>query len=213
MTARISGRSHLIQEKEAKTYNSLYVGVGGQLDSYPSHAPLPQVGGIPPKIGGSAISPHVTPRTHEGPAKCLRVARQGVMWPVWWGVKKSDFFKYSSINSYLKKLILQERGANACPYLTLMSKSAYLLSMSCEKRISCILLYSVRAYKMERGRLFFLRRHRYILQATSLQKTVNIKNKAGHNSTHGTVSSLLFSRWKVLLHTVYISNIFYVDWG
>jgi hypothetical protein len=27
---------------------------------------------------------------------------------------------------------------NACPYLTLMSKSAYLFSTSCEKQISCL---------------------------------------------------------------------------
>jgi|LakMenE18May11ns_1017448.scaffolds.fasta_scaffold9264280_1 hypothetical protein len=42
------------------------------------------------------------------------------------------------------------------------------------------------------GRLFFLSRRRYILQATSLQRTVNNKNKACHNSTRGTVSSLFF---------------------
>ncbi len=34
------------------------------------------------------------------------------------------------------------------------------------------------------------------------------KNKAGHNSTRGTVSSLLFFLLKILLHTVYIFNIF-----
>jgi hypothetical protein len=32
------------------------------------------------------------------------------------------------------------------------------------------------------------------------------KNKAGHNSTRGTVSSLLFFLLKLLLHTVYIST-------
>jgi hypothetical protein len=44
------------------------------------------------------------------------------------------------------------------------------------------------------GRLLFLRGLLYILQATSLQRAVNNKNIAGHNSTHGTVSSLFFSR-------------------
>jgi hypothetical protein len=34
------------------------------------------------------------------------------------------------------------------------------------------------------------------------------KNKAGHISTRGTVSSLLFFPLKLLLHTVYIFNIF-----
>jgi hypothetical protein len=52
-------------------------------------------------------------------------------------------------------------------------------------------------------------------QSATLQATGNIsaegsvyKNKAGHNSTHGTVSSLLFFLLNILLHTVYIFNIF-----
>ena len=52
-------------------------------------------------------------------------------------------------------------------------------------------------------------------QSATLQSTGNIsakvsenKNKAGHSSTRGTVSSLLFFPLKVLLHTVYIFNIF-----
>ncbi len=52
-------------------------------------------------------------------------------------------------------------------------------------------------------------------QSATLHSTSNIsaegsvhKNKAGHNSTRGTVSSLLFFPLKILLHTVYIFNIF-----
>jgi hypothetical protein len=52
-------------------------------------------------------------------------------------------------------------------------------------------------------------------QSVTLHSTGNIyaegsvyKNKAGHNSTRGTVSSLLFFLVKILLHTVYIFNIF-----
>ncbi len=52
-------------------------------------------------------------------------------------------------------------------------------------------------------------------QSATLHSTGNIsaedsvkKNKAGHNSTRGTVSSLLFFPLKLLLHTVYIFNIF-----
>jgi hypothetical protein len=52
-------------------------------------------------------------------------------------------------------------------------------------------------------------------QSVTLRSTCNIfaegsvyKNKAGHNSTRGTVSSLLFFPLNILLHTVYILNIF-----
>ena len=52
-------------------------------------------------------------------------------------------------------------------------------------------------------------------QSATLHSTGNIsvedsvyKNKAGHNSTRGIVSSLLFFPLKLLLHTVYIFNIF-----
>ncbi len=81
ITARISDRSHLIKEKEAKNYNSLWWGGGGQQGGYPSHAPHPPVGGITPKIGGFAVSHHVAqlrvmPRVREWPAKCLRVTRE-----------------------------------------------------------------------------------------------------------------------------------------
>jgi hypothetical protein len=52
-------------------------------------------------------------------------------------------------------------------------------------------------------------------QSVPLHSTSNIsaedsvyKNKASHNSTFGTVSSLLFFPLKELLHNVYIFNIF-----
>ncbi len=54
-----------------------------------------------------------------------------------------------------------------------------------------------------------------LFQSATLHSTDNIsaedivyKNKAGHSSTCGTVSSLLFFPLKLLLHTVYIFNIF-----
>ncbi len=52
-------------------------------------------------------------------------------------------------------------------------------------------------------------------QSVTLRSTGNIsaegsvyKNKAGHNSTRGIVSSLLFFLLKILLHKDYIFNIF-----
>jgi hypothetical protein len=53
ITARISGRSHLIKENEAKNYNSLY---GRAARWLPKQSP-------PPPSGGPAISPHVA--THQ----------------------------------------------------------------------------------------------------------------------------------------------------
>jgi hypothetical protein len=50
ITARTSDRSHLIKEQEAKNYNFLRGGGGGQQDGYPSHAPLPQLAELPPKL-------------------------------------------------------------------------------------------------------------------------------------------------------------------
>jgi hypothetical protein len=57
------------------------------------------------------------------------------------------------------------------------------------------------------------KRHAFSVGYTSLYRHISAevsenKNKAGHNSTCGTVSSLLFFPLKVLLHTVYIFNIF-----
>ncbi len=81
----------------------------------------------------------------------------------------------------------------------------------CEKR-KCV-LYSIvtRAYKRPA-------KTNRLSQSATLHSTGNIsaevsenKNKAGHNSTHGKVSSLLFFPLKILLHTVYILNIFM--WG
>jgi hypothetical protein len=85
-----------------------------------------------------------------------------------------------------------------------VSKFAYLLSVRREN-VSYIV---TRAYKrpVKTTRLS---------QFAALHSTGNIsvevrenKNKAGHNSTHGTVSSSLFFPLKILLHTVYIFNIF-----
>ncbi len=166
---------------------------GGQQDGYPSHAPLPPVGRILPKIGGIAISHHVTglrvtPSVREWSAKCPRVVLQGVTWPVWRGVRKRDFFIYSSIKGYFKKPFYKT-GVRK-PSSTLLQcqslPTSFLRAVRSEYPANIVFALS------RGGRLFFLSRLRYILQATSLQKAVNNKNKAGHNSTRGTVSSLLF---------------------
>jgi hypothetical protein len=70
ITARISGRSHLIKENEAKNYIFPYVG-GGQQDGCPSVHP-PQSGGSAGQNGRSIL-----PRPTWGPAE---MTRQGPGW-------------------------------------------------------------------------------------------------------------------------------------
>ncbi len=136
---------------------------------------------------------------------------EGVTWPVWCWVRELHFPAYSSINGCFKKPFSQVRGGKPSPTLL---KCQSLPTSSLRAVRSEYPAYIVARLYISRGRgLFGLSQRRFILQATSLQRTVNIKNKADHNSTLGTVSSLLFSRWKVLLHTVYIFSIFNVDWG
>jgi hypothetical protein len=116
---------------------------------------------------------------------------------------------YSSINGYNKKSFSQIRSGK--PSFTLLQCQSLPNSFLRVVRSKYPAYIVARPY-ITRGRgIFGLCRLRFILQTTSLQRTVNNKNNTGHSSTCVTVSSLLFSRWKVLLHTVYIFNIFNVD--
>ncbi len=81
ITARISGRSHLIKEKGKKLEFPLWG--GGQQDGYPSRAPLPQLAELPPKwvelpFLTMWLGLRVTPSVRQWSAKCLSSARQGV---------------------------------------------------------------------------------------------------------------------------------------
>jgi hypothetical protein len=66
ITARISGRSHLIKEKEAKNYNSLCVGGGGAARWLPKRPPSPKW-----RVGRSKRRVYSPPPTW-GPAKMTR---------------------------------------------------------------------------------------------------------------------------------------------
>ncbi len=171
-----------------------YGGGGGAARWLPKPCPLPQLAEFSPKsaeLPTTWLGLRETPSVRQWSAKCPPSARQGVTWPVWCGVRKRNFFKYS----------VQKPSSTLLQCQSLPTSSLRAVR-------SEYLAYIVVAFIYKQGgRLFFLSRRRYILQATSLQRTVNNKNKACHNSTCGTVSSLFFSRWKVLLHTVYISNI------
>jgi hypothetical protein len=135
------------------------------------------------------------PRTvRQVPAKCQPSVRQACGQPVWCGVRNaiSSYTLYSSINGYFKKPFSQLRGGK--PSSTLLQcqslPTSSLRAVRSEYPAHIVVVF---IYKLG-GKLFGLSRCRFILQATSLQRTGNIKNKAGHKNTHGTVSSLFFSR-------------------
>ncbi len=185
------------------------------LQYYPSHSPSPKLADWCPKSAGLP-SPTMW-LTRKCPTRDPQTPTrdpQGVTWPVWWGGwggEKCDFFKYSLINGYFKRPILQNCRAKLAPTLLQCQSPPSYFPRAVRSKYPAYIVTC--AYIMPPKWPIFLSLQCYILQATSLQKAVHIKNKASHNSTCGTVSSLFFSCWKVLLHTVYIFNIFYVDWG
>jgi hypothetical protein len=116
----------------------------------------------------------------------------------------SHFSKCSLIKDYFKILISHNRHAKLAPSL-LQCQSLPISFLRAVRRENVSYIVT-RAYKRpaKTTRLF---------QSATLHSTGNIsaegsvhKNKAGY--TRGTVSSLLFFPLKVLLHTVYIFNIF-----
>jgi hypothetical protein len=116
------------------------------------------------------------------------------------------FSIYTLIKGYFMKLISHNRSAKLAPSL-LKCQSLPISFLRAVRRENVSYLVT-RAYKRP------VKMTRHSLSAT-LHSTGNIsaegseyKNKAGHNSTCGTVSSLLFFPLKVLLQTVYIFNIF-----
>ncbi len=155
------------------------------------------------RIGRSKVAGLLPPPPRGDPPKWPARDPPPITWPgEREGGKTRHFSNYSLIKGYFKKPISQNLSAKLAPsFLQCQSLPISFLQAVWRENVPYIV---TQAYKS---------RLHYILQATSLQKAVNINNKAGHNSTRGTVSSLLFSCWQVLLHTVYIFNIFYVDWG
>ncbi len=115
------------------------------------------------------------------------------------------FSKCSLIKDYFKKLIYTIE-AKLAPFL-LQCQSSPISFLWSVRRENVFFIVS-RAYKRPAEMAC-------LSQSATLHSTGNIsaevsenKNKSGQNSTRGTVSSLLFFPLKVLLHTVYIFNIF-----
>jgi hypothetical protein len=131
--------------------------------------------------------------------------------PITWtgeGEKGGDppLFKHSLIKDYFKKLISHKRSAKLAP--SLQKCQSLPISFLRAVRRENVSYKVTRAYKRPAKIT-----HRS--QSATLHSTGNIsaegsehKNKADDNSARGTVSSLLFFPLKVLLHTVYIFNIF-----
>jgi hypothetical protein len=116
------------------------------------------------------------------------------------------FSNCSLIKDYFKILISHNSRANLAPSL-LQCQSSPISFLRAVRRENVSYIVT-RAYKRPA-------KTTHLSQSATLHSTGNIsaevrenKNKAGHSSTRGTVSSLLFFPLKVLLHTVYIFNIF-----
>ena len=116
------------------------------------------------------------------------------------------FSNNSTMKQYFKKLISTRR----CVFLIISLLQCQSSPIS-----------FVRAVKREnvpyivKGSLYRGAKSGSCSQPTTLHSTGNIsvedsvhKNKVGHNSTCGIVSSLLFFPLKLLLHTLYIFNLF-----
>ena len=194
---------------------------GGAAKMATQAIPPPPRCGIPPKIRGIWQSrqfptwqgvPEVAkmlPNFSKMSAKC----RHGKSCDKCGCEGRSHQFPANSlINGYNKKPFSQNRGGELLSTLLQCQSLPTSFPTSWESEYSAYIVNSP-LYKLRRGGnsasvsvASFYRQHLCGGYWT-------IKNKAGHNSTRGTVSSLLFSPWKVLLHTVYIFNIFNMDWG
>ncbi len=91
------------------------------------------------------------------------------------------------------------------------SFESYLFSTSCEEG-KCVLYSENRSTKDAPKRAVVLSRLHYILQATSLQRTVYTKNKAGHNSTRGSKLFVVFPAETTAAHSLHFQHL-YVDCG
>ncbi len=131
-----------------------------------------------------------------------------IMWPGKKGATR-HFSKCSLIKEYFKKLISHNRRAKLAPSLIQCQSSpiSFLRAVRRENVSYIVTRAYKRSAKMTR-----------LSQSATLHSTGHIfaegsenKNKASHNSTRGTVSSLLFFPLKILLHTVYIFNILWTE--
>ncbi len=119
------------------------------------------------------------------------------------------FSKYSLIKDYFKKLISHKRSAKLAPSLLKCQSLpiSFLRAVRRENVSYIVTLAYKRPAKMTRRS-----------QSASLHSTGNIsaegsenKNKAGHSSTRGLVSSI-FPAESTAAHSLHIQHL-YVDWG
>jgi hypothetical protein len=143
----------------------------------------------PPTPAMTATTPHLSRDQGRGKKRAIR-----------------HFSKFSLIEDYFKKLISHSRRAKLAP--SLLKCQSLPISFLRAVRRENVSYIVTRAYK----RPAKTTRHS---QSASLHSTGNIseegsenKNKAGHLSTHGIESSLLFFPLKILLQAVYKFNIF-----
>ncbi len=181
-----------------------------QQDGNPSRPPPPTkwrvYSGGSPMWGPAKMTCHDPPTpvtTRHDPPRPATYHMTG------WGRKTgatTHFSKCSLIKDYFKKFISHNRSAKLAPSL-LQCQSSPISFLQAVRRENVSYIVT-RAYKRHAETAC-------LSESATLHSTGNIsaevsenKNKAGHNSTHGTVSSLLFFTLKLLLHPVYIFNIF-----
>ncbi len=150
---------------------------GSQQDGYPSFLPPPSGGS---KVAGLCSPPRGDPP--KWPARTRHLSRdQGR------GKRGTTrhFSIYSLIKGYFKKPISHNISAKlALSLLKCQNLPISFLRVVRRKNVSYIV---TRAYKRPAKTTHHAQSA--TLQSTSLQKAVNNKNKAGHNSTRGIVSS------------------------
>ncbi len=159
---------------------------GRSQDGEPSHPPPPpQRSGFTSKTGGFGQSSHfpmwrLVPKVARGPDV-------KVMWQVRNGVKVA-------ISPPIPQWVVLARNLfrrGIFFYFTAVSKFARLFPVSCENGYSAYIV-NPPLYKLRGGEIHS-QSASLQSRATSPRRVVISNNKAGHISTHWTVSSLLFS--------------------
>jgi hypothetical protein len=125
------------------------------------------------------------------------------------GVKVTIFPQIPQLMG-LERNLFSKMCAGNFIYLTAVSKSAYLFPVSCENRYSAYIV--IRHYISCGEGEYCLNRCHFNPEATSPRRVGISKNRAGHISTHWTVSSLLFSRQKYCCtQSTYLTSLLWTE--
>jgi hypothetical protein len=120
------------------------------------------------------------------------------------------FSKCSLIKDYFKKLISNNRRAKLAPFLLqCQSLPISFLQAGRRENVSYIVTW---AYKRPAKWPAFLSRLHYILQATSLRKSVKQEQSRPQQHTWNSKLFVIFPAENTAAHILHIQHL-YVDWG